>query len=268
MLLLREKKMCQCFLNTWYELTADLASLFKEGLMRKAYKSQLRHALTNSVEDVSIENNKTDCFVLDGGTLIHKVRWVKDDTYQQIALCYVEYIKERFGTCCVVFDVYGKASTKDEEHQRRRTRKTSPKVTVNEGNVIYSNQDAFLANESNKAQLISLLEKYLISAHNTVEVCPEEADTQIVKRALEFSRQGKSVTVVADDTDVFVLLAYHFEPKNSDIFFLSDKAKKMWSIAKIASTIDPIIKNNILFYMRGQSVTRPLLFMVMEKHHL
>ena len=54
-----------------YELTAYPISLFKDGLMRKPNKALFRNALLTEKADVQ-ENSE---HVLDGGALLHKVRW-------------------------------------------------------------------------------------------------------------------------------------------------------------------------------------------------
>ena len=69
-----------------YELTAFPTSLFKDNFMCKATKAQLAKSLTDSV-NVS-ERRRQAKHVLDGGALLHKVKWGKM-TYQDIAKQYV-----------------------------------------------------------------------------------------------------------------------------------------------------------------------------------
>ena len=56
----------------------------------------------------------------------------------------------------------------------------------------------------------------------------------------------KHVTVVADDTDIAVLLVHHWEDEMADIFFLQERWNKSWSI-KNASLTNKSIKNHLLF---------------------
>ena len=60
-------------------------------------------------------------YVLDGGSLLHKVPWTVGHTFAQICHSYVTYIKKRYGNCpTIVFDGgYDAASTKDTAHVRR-----------------------------------------------------------------------------------------------------------------------------------------------------
>ena len=118
--------------------------------MRKPDKPHLRRALVDGIEDEIPSKPKTDQFVLDGRALLHKVRWVNGETYKETALRYVEYVTKKLGTACIVFDGYGISCTKDHEHQRRSTKKTSSNITIEEENKAYGNQEAFLAYSNNK----------------------------------------------------------------------------------------------------------------------
>ena len=59
--------------------------------MRKTAKSQLAKALTNNVQPC--EQNIQAKYVIDGGALIHKVKWSKKATYKDIAQQYVSYVR-------------------------------------------------------------------------------------------------------------------------------------------------------------------------------
>ncbi|KAG0714116.1 hypothetical protein GWK47_014761 [Chionoecetes opilio] len=66
-----------------------------------------------------------------------------------------------------------------------------------------------------------------------------DADTQIVLAALEYaSKEDKRpVTVVANDTDILVLLMFHWEA-HMNIFMLSDAGKKQYEYWDIASLVE------------------------------
>ena len=68
-----------------------------------------------------------------------------------------------------------------------------------------------------------------------------------VSCALEIAPSKKSVTVVADDTDVFVLLIYHYKDEMNDVYFHSDKACKTWEIGQIVTNIGPVMQHHLLF---------------------
>ena len=58
-----------------YELTSFPTSLFTENVMRKAVQAQLAKCITDSV-DYS-EYRRQVLNVLDGGALLHRVKWGK-----------------------------------------------------------------------------------------------------------------------------------------------------------------------------------------------
>ncbi|KAJ8881698.1 hypothetical protein PR048_018184 [Dryococelus australis] len=74
------------------------------------------------------------------------------------------------------------------------------------GEAIITPQADLLSNHHNKERLITLLSHYFETAG--IEVCNSEgdADTLIVKRALELASVGNNATVVASDTDIVVML--------------------------------------------------------------
>ena len=226
-------------------MRAVLYSLFKDGLMRKPNKSALRKAL---VDDKVPQCERRGEYVLDGGGLVHKVRWVKGETYGETARRYTEYVQQRFGKCVIVFDGYETVSTKDHEHQRRvKLAKTSADIQVLETNAVHNSQDAFLRNSRNKSQFIFLLTKNLRKEGHTVVNCEEDADTKVASAAIDLAAVGRSVTVIADDTDIIFLLTYHFQENMADIYFKSEKTMKTWSIRDIVHIIGPMFKNHILF---------------------
>ncbi len=66
-----------------------------------------------------------------------------------------------YGEENVVFDGYGKLSTKDMVHQRRAKGKAGLIVTFSEDMKHTMKKDSFLANSTNKQLFINLLGKFL-----------------------------------------------------------------------------------------------------------
>ena len=96
-----------------YELTAIPTSLFKDGAMRKTQKSQLAKIVTSDVQPA--ECNVRTSYVIDGGALLHKVKWAKKAAYKDILLQYVQYVHAKYGQrTCIVF--YGKMKA---DHQQK-----------------------------------------------------------------------------------------------------------------------------------------------------
>ena len=59
-------------------------------------------------------------YVLDGGALLHRVRWLAGNNYKEVTMQYMSYVRHRYGTCSIVFDGYSSLpSLKDHEHKRR-----------------------------------------------------------------------------------------------------------------------------------------------------
>jgi len=63
---------------------------------------------------------ETDCYVLDGGSLLHRLPWKTGDSCGAIAECYADFTVRHYGQATVVFDGYGEGpSMKDNTRQRR-----------------------------------------------------------------------------------------------------------------------------------------------------
>ena len=64
-------------------------------------------------------------YVLDGGSLLHRISWAKDKTYCETAK------SSRYGRAIVIFDGYGSGpSTKDMTHLRRSEKHSLPEVIL------------------------------------------------------------------------------------------------------------------------------------------
>ena len=81
--------------------------------------------------------------------------------------------------------------------------------------------------ERNKSQFISLVSRHLEANSFIVNQYPGDADTAIVYTALEYAALGTEVNLVADDTDVLVLLMLHWKENMTDVFFHSEARKSL-----------------------------------------
>ena len=121
-----------------YELSPYPRTLFEaKNLLRKPDKAPLLHAVrshVNSSNDAILQViPKTDHFVLDGGSLIHRLKWTDGSTYNSIADAYASFTVDVYGNATVVFDDYdGGPSTKDNAHQRRTRTKVINKVDISD----------------------------------------------------------------------------------------------------------------------------------------
>ena len=103
-----------------YELCKYPPALFEANdRLLKAVKSQLAAVIWSEVplEPPPSQNFQ---YVLDGGTLLHRIPWQLGDTYGKILQDYANYVTKHYGQEVVVFDGYEAGpSTKDSTHQRR-----------------------------------------------------------------------------------------------------------------------------------------------------
>ena len=201
-----------------------------------------------SAEDIEVSRNSH--FVIDGGALLHKVTW-SGSTFEKVLEQYHSYVKSKYGTCTIVFDGYNKRSTKDHKHIRAQNCQTCADLKVTKDTMVRHTREDFLSNGKNKDQLIEFLSQVLRESGHTVTQSEEDADTQIVDAAVDISCAGKAVTVVADDTDILVLLVYFWNSAMGDIFLMSEPKKyqsmKLVNIKTIAQSLDRNVMKNLLF---------------------
>ena len=189
-----------------------------------------------------------DTYVIDGGALLHRVRWSKGIKFSDIAETHVKYIRRHYQfNITIVFDGYQDGSTKSHEHLRRNSIPQSCNVTIHADNQVPFTQDRFLSNIQNKAGLIEFLSQHLQEAGFCIINCPGDADSTVVTTALEAARKNSGpVTVVADDTDIAVMLVHHWKDNMADVYFLQERWSKVWSV-KDASSRNKVIKEHLLF---------------------
>ena len=100
-----------------YELTATPLSLFKGNIMLKAVKPALAKKLTKclSQQAQKADLSQNDLlFIVDGGALLHNVRWTKNMTVCEIIKIYVGVLRRRYGqSAIIVFDGYSGGATND-----------------------------------------------------------------------------------------------------------------------------------------------------------
>ena len=122
-----------------YELPPVPTSLFKDQKMRKINTADLsNHLIANITYEEDIPKNAF--YVLDGGALLHHVKWAQKSTYQEVITQYKYFILKRYGTSIIVFDGYqGGPSTKDHEDFVRK-KKSSANIKVTGSEIANINQ--------------------------------------------------------------------------------------------------------------------------------
>ena len=137
-----------------WEMCVNPPSLFKENFMRKSVKSDLADALYKGVAHCSPSDERMR--IVDGGWLLHYIRW-QHKTYQEIFGQYSAFLERQFGQCIVIFDGYPELTTKDHEHQRRKSnRLPAATIDLNPSRNRYKNQEALflLTLQTNLASLL------------------------------------------------------------------------------------------------------------------
>ena len=122
---------------------------------------------------------------------------------------YLGYVKNKFRPSYIVFDGYNAGpSIKDHEHQQRAAR-TSANIQIDDALQVEVHQETFLSYDRNKDQFVKMLHSSLEADALSVVQYHSDADTDIISEALWLATQGHSVTAVAPDTGILVLLLYH-----------------------------------------------------------
>ena len=238
-----------------FELSPFPPALFEaKNVFRKADKPQLSHAIIDYSSKVSSEAiidiaPKTECYVLDGGSLLHCLPWKLGDSYGAIAQSYVDFTNRHYGLATVVFDGYGGGpSIKDNTHQRRG-HNIHPVVKFTEETEFSGKKGDFLSRDSNKQGLINLISDGLRKRGCNVINASGDADVDIVKAAVESSHLH-STTLIGEDTDLFVLLLYHAHAEYKNLYFRSDtkaKATKVYNINRLKVILGNDLCSQLLF---------------------
>ena len=206
-----------------YELCSQPSSLFDQhGLLREANKAQLADdiwtvAKGNEMRPPEIAGEMNH--VIDGGSLLQRIPWKRDETFNSIAKGYVEYIQQKFTNPIVVFDGYNAGpGTKDTAHLRRTKGLVGPKVNFVGSMRLKTKKEHFLCNCENKQRFIDMLSSKL-QEHGVKTLHAEsDADLLIEQTAVD-SAANSATTVVGEDTDLLVLLCLHADVKSQPLFF-------------------------------------------------
>ena len=187
---------------------------------------------------------ETDCYVLDGGSLLHRLPWKKGDSYYAIAESYGDFTVRNYGQATVVFDGYGEGpSIKDNTHLRRG-KNLHPVISFTAETEFSGKKEDFLSCDKNKADMIALISTALTKRRCHVIQSPGDADVDIVKATVEQSRHF-TTTLVGEDTDLLILLLHFTRTDNETIYFRSDANKhsredNIYNINLLKETLDDV----------------------------
>ncbi len=117
-----------------------------------------------------------------------------------------------------------------------------------------SQKEDLLSNKENKQWIITLLSDHLKSHGCHTEHARTDADLLIIQTAIAAANgTTKSTVLVADDTDILILLCFHTQPTTTNIYLHPEplcgpkKAPRCWSIAVLINILGPQVCNNVLF---------------------
>ncbi|CAC5369996.1 unnamed protein product [Mytilus coruscus] len=174
--------------------------------------------------------------VIDGGSLLYRIPWIKGQTFSQICMKYIDHIRKRFSNPTIVMDGYNSSSTKDITHLRRSKGAQSNTITFTRDMPLRIKKETFLLNQSNKQRFVEILMD-TFQEHSVEAIqAKEDADLLIVKTAVEKSNR-QEVVIYGEDTDLLILLCHLAEKNSHCIFFTTDKQSsmknsKVWDIQK------------------------------------
>ena len=243
-----------------YELCSYPPALFEtQFMMRKATKSALADAIWKWTTPIGVDQEEGGSIcVLDGGSLLHRVSWTQGVKYEDIAKSYSNFVLKAYGQngdasdVHVIFDGYISGhTTKDQTHLRRNKGQVGVAVNFTPVMMFQSKRELFLSNPENKQRMITLIVMELRKVGCHVVQAEADADLVIVQTALNLAQAtAKSVTVIAEDTDILVLLLCH--TTGEEIYFRSDirrvkKEKRVWDIQATKSALGNTICDSILF---------------------
>ena len=213
-------------------------SLFKDELMRKPKKAILRNTLLAKEVDIDLNS----LHVLNGGALLHKVRWPTSVTFGDVCKLYVDHIASKCGISTIVFDECSDTlSTKVHELARRTiNNRGCVDAQCNVSTKVNIKQDVLLSNSTNKSRFIDILSGYLIKSGNKV------MKMQTRRYALYVAETRRRVNVVTEEKDVVLLLLCHWKSGMANVTFTSEESKATTDICSSLSEMPANIKLYIL----------------------
>ena len=90
-----------------YELCTYHAALFESSsLPLQTNKAVLADYLWKSMKEEQWNPSGDVQYVLDGGSLVHRVPWPRRSTFESVSHQYVRYVTQIYGAAAIVFDGY------------------------------------------------------------------------------------------------------------------------------------------------------------------
>ena len=220
-----------------FELCSFPPALFdSSGLPLEARKPALRDALCSYYKGVGEVDGLPAgnyYFVIDGGSLLQRIPWIRGTSISDIIAQYCKHVTSKYGSAYVVFDGYSASlSTKDTTHMRRNGG-AGIKINFDLKSTLHTCKELFLANKNNKQRFIHFLSQ--TSGHITKHAV-HGPDVDIVMTAFELSTEQE--TVVIEDTDLLCLMCAHFQSSYKNVYFTSAKQEgKVYCIRSLSASL-------------------------------
>eukprot|EP00745_Piridium_sociabile_P030472 TRINITY_DN50548_c0_g4_i3.p1 TRINITY_DN50548_c0_g4~~TRINITY_DN50548_c0_g4_i3.p1 ORF type:complete len:817 (-),score=203.09 TRINITY_DN50548_c0_g4_i3:38-2488(-) len=236
-----------------FELSNVPTSLFdSNGLPRQANKAALAHHIWSATKQLGVQLPEDVVFVIDGGSLLHRLSWPRGTRYNQLVQMYISFISRNYNRGIVVFDGYSSGpSTKDVAHLRRNGGVTGPFIAFAGDMVLTESKERFLANPANKQRFIHLLSQALVKSGFDSLHARGDADCLIVQTTLEKAKETETV-LIGEDTDLLILLLHHITEEHHPVYFKSSSAKsastaKVWDLKLAREGLGAEVCRGILF---------------------
>ena len=127
-------------------------------VMRPANIPTLADAIWVLMPKYVVELSGQSHYVLDGGSLVHRIPWQRGTIYDDVCRQYTNYVTRKYGHDIIVFDGYQEElSTKDGVHERRTGGRAGPTVGFTRDMVMKSKNEDLLSNKDNKQRVIMML---------------------------------------------------------------------------------------------------------------
>lgn len=238
-----------------YELSQKPSALFDEfGFIREGNSSSLYDTLW---KNVGCNTKNSTVFegrhiVLNGHSLINKIPWQKNETFDAIFQKYIKHVAQYDHPTIVLESSYDSSpSVKDEIHLRRTKGIPGKDILFTGSMLLNCKKESFLLNKFNTQRFINLLGKVL--HENNCEVIYASGDpvSTIANVAIRKALSNETV-VVGGNIEELVVLCHKFDNEGSyDILLLSDEKKqkpsKLWSLQKMDEIFGRDMMESLIF---------------------
>ncbi len=229
-------KNCQMRIADKHEFAKAIASI---GNYYDPLKCQIEHLKDEPVQ-----------YVLDGGALLHRINWYKNEPFLNIYDRYYKYVSTKYGDATIVFDGYTGASTKDMAHMKRSKVIGKQVMDFTPSMKITTTKEEFLSCTPNKVRFLDELGRHLKQKGLTILHATGDADLKIIQTAIRLSQISRTV-LVGEDTDLLVLLLYYSNDIGKPIFLKSEpktgKSGKIYDVLNLRDSIGPDACKLLLF---------------------